>query len=345
MDTEQNAPLGPESLESRFRRLLDIVARLRGRGGCPWDRAQTLESMRSCLLEECWEALDTVNRRDLPHLQEELGDLLLNILLLCDIANSIGNTEKGASGDSGAGEDWQNELPDLPNFNSDHFLHAVLEDLCTKLVNRHPHVFGQATAANAEEALGNWQKVKEAEKTGRKSLLSGVNAGQAGLLYALKLQKRAAKAGFDWPAATATQDISGKIMEELDEFREALVRQEQDKLPGVGQARQAQQAPNTRGEAIGVNEETDKLREQSEEELGDLLFSVVNLARVHDFNPELALARSCEKFRQRFQHIEQRLAGQQRSVHESSLEEMEALWQEAKADLERGREGKDRSRA
>ncbi len=290
--------------ETRFRQLFSIIERLRSPGGCPWDRAQTLESMRSCLLEECWEVVDAVNRRDFPQLREELGDLLLNVLLLCDIAHREIADPTAASSPA--------------PFNGEHFLAGVLEDLCNKLVRRHPHVFGDSGASNAEEALRNWQQAKEAEKGGTESLLAGIHADQTALLYALKLQKKAAKAGFDWPAATAAEETEKKLREELAEWNELLSTKIRADEP-----------------ALKV------LRKRLEEELGDILFSVVNLARVQQINPELALGRSSEKFRKRFEHIERRLAEWQLVPQDSSLEQMEALWQEAKAkerkgDLQRG---------
>ncbi len=291
MDTK----VSPQQSDIRvvFERLLQVVAQLRGPDGCPWDRAQTLESMRSCLLEESWEVIDSINCRDLPHLREELGDLLLNIILLSDIANSQQTPDS-------AGRQAQ--------FGPSHFLNQVITDLRAKLIRRHPHVFGTAHADNAEQALSNWQKIKEDEESNLRtrdqtpSLLGAIHQGASCLLYALKLQQRAAQLGFDWPAESASRDSADKIAEELAEFQQELLPNSQ---------------PQTQDQRL-------------EEELGDLLFSVVNMARVHSLNPELALERSAQKFRRRFEYIEQQLAAQGRSLQESSLDEMEALWQEAK---------------
>ncbi|MEM9423538.1 MAG: nucleoside triphosphate pyrophosphohydrolase [Spirochaetota bacterium] len=277
-----------EERKLQFERLLGIIHRLRGPHGCPWDRAQTLESMRSCLLEECWEVLEAINRKDREHLREELGDLLLNILLLCDIAECDIAKQSGKTEDAQTGE-------------TDAFLGEVLSRLCDKLLRRHPHVFGTAQAADEQEALSYWQKAKESESV-KGSALAGVYPNQAALLYALKLQKRAAKAGFDWEPVRAGEGIMAKISEELAEFREEVLQREE--LEKQGQ---------------------DGDREGLEEELGDLLFSVVNLARFYKINPELALGRSSEKFRNRFSYVEQ-----QGCLADKTIEELEVLWQEAK---------------
>ena len=273
----------------RWEQLQGIVARLRGTDGCPWDRAQTLESMRSCVLEECWEVIEAINRCDLLQLQEELGDLLLNILLLCDIA------QQNKTGEAGKAKET--------------FLDGLLARLCEKLVRRHPHVFGPDTAENAEQALAHWQKAQESEQSTvsetsepNDSLLDKVAKAQPTLLYALKLQKKAAKAGLDWPKETVEAEIQAKIAEELAEF--------------FCECQSA--APQ---------------KSRIEEELGDLLFVAVNLARVHTIDPELALGRSAEKFRRRFAFIVQYLQGENLAMRDCSTEQLDALWQKAKAEL------------
>ena len=289
-----------------WEQLQAIVARLRVE--CPWDREQTLESMRSFVLEECWEVIETINRCDLFALQEELGDMLLNMLLLCDIAqqknagmNKTGQADKDREVSCSVG------LSAKKHFLA-HFLDGLLERLCEKLVRRHPHVFGTDTADNTDEAIAHWLKAKKASKQTH-SLLDSVKMDQSALLYTLKLQKKAAKAGFDWPKETAKQEIRTKIAEELAEF--------------FHECENAQCEPQT---SKGM-----------EEELGDLLFSAVNLARVYAIDPELALGRSAEKFRRRFAHMEQNVACQNKAptatLQDCSMQELEALWQQAKAAL------------
>ena len=303
-----NASLKPEI---QFADLLRLIARLRGPDGCPWDRAQTLESMRACLLEECWEVIDTINRRDLTHLCEELGDLLLNILLLCDIANNeyIPPAENLSDSSSAI----------IPESTAISFINRMLAGLSDKLIRRHPHVFHRASATNKEEALAHWEKVKESENPNKTNdnndlatesrILSRINQNQPALLYALKLQKQAAKSGFDWPLETAEKNITEKIWEELDE---------------LSQVKKVQQ------KSLETEEENLPESEQLEEELGDLLFSVVNLARLYQLNPELALTRSSTKFRNRFTWIESQLQ-QQHSFAELTCNEQERLWQQAKS--------------
>lgn len=260
-----------------FQRLHEIVAILRSPEGCPWDREQTHQSIRKNLIEETYEVLETIDDDDPDHMREELGDLLLQVML-----HSQMEEETGA-------------------FTA----YDVIQTLNEKLIYRHPHVFGELSAEDAEAALGNWEAMKAEEKRSKgiepeeQSALSGVPRDLPALMKAYKIQKKAAKAGFDW------EDISGvwaKIEEELAELK-ASVQQ---------------------GEA--VNEQT--------LELGDVLFSVVNAARFIGADPEEALSLTIRKFIRRFRHVEQQLKAAGKTPATSSLVEMDKYWDEAK-ELER----------
>lgn len=255
-----------------FHRLHEIVEILRSPEGCPWDREQTHASIRKNLIEETYEVLETIDEDDPEHMCEELGDLLLQIMLHSQMEQEAGT------------------------FN----VYDVIGGLNEKLIRRHPHVFGDTAAMNPEEALSNWEAMKQEEKRKRgetesSSVLSGVPKDLPGLMKALKLQKKAAKVGFDWDRR---QDVWAKLEEELEELREVV-------------------------------EQPDKQLEQLEE-LGDLLFVIVNLARFLGVDPEEAISRANRKFIQRFSYIEERLRLEGRNFAQTSLTEMEAFWQEAK---------------
>ncbi|GLI10259.1 MazG family protein [Paenibacillus tyrfis] len=267
-----------EDVRSRtFTRLHEIVAILRSPEGCPWDREQTHQSLRKNLIEEAYEVLETIDEDDPDHMREELGDLLLQIMLHSQIE----------------AEDGMFTVFD------------VIRELNEKLVRRHPHVFGTAQAEDADEALGNWQQIKEEEK--RKKginpdelpLLSGVPRELPGLMKAYKLQKKAASVGFDWGTK---EEVLPVVESELAEVKEAIER--------FGKAEQ-------------------------QEELGDLLFAVVNLARFLKVDPEEAMADANRKFFERFGYIEAQLRLKGKSFDQTDLQEMESLWQEAKKVLKK----------
>lgn len=271
-------------------RLIEIMAALRDPAtGCPWDVEQDFSTIAPYTIEEAYEVADAIERDDALDLREELGDLLLQIVYHCRLA----------------------EEDDLFAFGD------VVEAITAKMIRRHPHVFGNAEARSARSAKGQWERIKAEEKAARRAereasgaraslsgkaneastsehLLDEVPAGFPALTLALKIQQKVSKVGFDWgdPAP-----VYGKIAEEADEFKEAA--------------------------AIGKTS-------AMEEELGDLLFSVVNLARMYDVDPEAALRRCVRKFRSRFDHIEDGLAAQGTTLQEASLDEMESLWQAAK---------------
>lgn len=251
-----------------FDRLHEIVAILRSPEGCPWDREQTHASIRKNLIEETYEVLETIDDDDPDAMCEELGDLLLQILLHAQMEEEAGAFD----------------------------VFDVLEELHDKLIRRHPHVFGERAAEDAEEALQHWNAMKLEEKKSRgmdteqQSALAGVPRDLPGLMKAYKLQKKAAQVGFDWEKE---EDVYAKIEEELLELREASA-------------------------------------EERAGELGDLLFAVVNLSRFLKVDPEEAIARTNRKFVTRFSFIEEQLQVQGKSVEQSNLEEMEYLWQKAK---------------
>ncbi|MFM8322464.1 MAG: nucleoside triphosphate pyrophosphohydrolase [Chloroflexota bacterium] len=260
--------LPPLSKESGFEAFLEIVAHLRDpETGCPWDKEQTHKSLRSGMLEEVYELLAAIDAEDEPGMREELGDVLLNILLQAQIAADAGEFT----------------------------IADVLTGLHTKIVGRHPHVFGDAAVAGVKGVLQNWERLKAQERAAKgkseASLLDGVNVALPALIQAEQYSKRAARVGFDWP------DIQG-VLEKLEE-----------ELAEVHAARDG---------------------DERFAEIGDLLFSVVNLARWHKVDSESALREANARFRRRFSYIEAAARRQGRPVDSLSLAEMEALWQEAK---------------
>lgn len=254
----------------KFQRLVEIMARLRSPEGCPWDREQSFDTIKPYLLEETYEVLDAVDARDWPALAEELGDLLLEAVFLAQLAS----------------EQHQFRIEDS------------LDQINEKLLRRHPHVFGTASASTAGEVKRRWDEIKAEEKEQKgqveKGLLASVPRALPALVEATQLTARAAGVGFDWQNA---DQVLEKLNEELAELAEARTRA----------------AP-----------------EELENELGDLLFVLVNLARFLKLDPEQALRRTNRKFRERFGYLEQKLLAQGKSLAETSIEEMEALWQEAK---------------
>ena len=244
----------------------DVVARLRAPGGCPWDRQQTHQTLRSYLLEETYEVLAALDADDVEALKGELGDLLLQILLHAQIAS----------------EDGDFKLTDS------------VQHIIAKLIRRHPHVFGEVTVESAEEVLRNWEQIKREERGNEFiSLLAGIPAALPALSQAAEMQRRAARVGFDWPNVEPVMD---KIGEELEELR---------------------QAPDAQNRAM---------------ELGDLLFSLVNLARWHDIDAESVLRETNQRFARRFATIERHAAEAGTPLEKMTLAEMDALWERAKGD-------------
>jgi nucleoside triphosphate diphosphatase len=287
-----------KSTGARFERAVEIMERLRAPDGCPWDREQSFDTIKPYTLEETYEVLDAIDRRDFKELPGELGDLLLQVLFYSQMAREEGR------------------------FSID----DVLERLTTKLVDRHPHVFGNVTAETSGEVLRNWEalKAEERRKQGKThkdedktSILAGVSPGLPATLEALKLSSRAAQAGFDWPNI---EGLFEKLVEETQELKEDL-----KEYPAPGPQ------PINRGIAgAGGAQVPDELKRRLEAEVGDLMFVLVNIARYLAVDPELALKRTNAKFRRRFRQVESTLAEQGRELQTASLEEMETLWQQAK---------------
>src|SRR5580700_6539969 len=288
----------------RFERAVSIMARLRGPGGCPWDREQTFDSIKPYTLEETYEVLEAIDNRDWDELPGELGDLLLQVLFYAQMAKE------------------QNTFS----------IDEVIDRLSAKLVDRHPHVFGDVKAETSFDVVRNWEALKAEEKKKRReagggksakndsrpeSVLAGVSTAMPALLEAHKLSSRAAHVGFDWPNVEGLFD---KLREETDELREQL----QD-FPAPGPR------PQGRGVAgAGRAAVPEELRNRLEEEVGDLFFVLVNIARYLAVDPESALKKTNRKFKRRFQWMEERLRQSGRGPEQATMEELESLWQQAK---------------
>jgi nucleoside triphosphate diphosphatase len=286
----------------RFERAVSIMARLRAPGGCPWDREQTFDSIKPYTLEETYEVLEAIDNRDWQELTGELGDLLLQVLFYAEMAREQGS------------------------FSID----DVLDRLSNKLVDRHPHVFGDVKAETSSDVLRNWEALKAEEKKKRleagggkaaetekqpESVLAGVSGAMPALLEAHKLSSRAARVGFDWPNI---EGLFEKLQEETGELQEQL-----KEFPQSG--------PSGRGIAgSGRPQVSPELRDRLEGELGDLFFVLVNIARYLALDPESALKRTNRKFKRRFQWMEEQLRASGRTPGNVSMEELESLWQQAK---------------
>jgi len=265
-----------DSAGALFDSLLSVMARLRGEGGCPWDREQTRESLKPYLIEEAYEALEAIDEGSTDHIMEELGDVLFQVVFHCQVASEQGEFA----------------MADL------------LGRLRDKMVRRHPHVFGDGAVSNAKEALSQWERIKRGERGPEgepRSALEGVPRSLPALLRAQRLQVKAGRIGFDWP------DWSGawaKVREEVLEL---------DRAAAQGNAGQVR------------------------EELGDLLFSIVNAARLLDVDAEDCLRQAAEKFTRRFREVEAAMRATGRTVGEASLRELDQAWEGVKS-REPGRE-------
>ncbi len=247
-----------------FERLLEVMDELREK--CPWDREQTLESLRNLTIEETYELADAIMDNDLEEIRKELGDLMLHIVFYSKIGS-----EKRAF-----------DIAD------------VLNGVCDKLVFRHPHVFGEQKVKDSTEVLENWEDLKL--KEGNRSVLAGVPISLPALIKSHRIQDKVRAVGFDWDNREQVWD---KVYEEINEVKHELIH---------GQK-----------------------KERMEDEIGDLLFSVVNAARLYDIEPETALERTNRKFISRFKYLEKVAGERGHSLREMSLDEMEAIWQEAKS--------------
>lgn len=283
------------------------MARLRGPGGCPWDREQTFDSVKPYTLEETYEVLEAIDNRDWDELTGELGDLLLQVLFYAQMAKDQGT------------------------FSID----EVLDRLSNKLVDRHPHVFGDVKAETSSEVLRNWEALKAEEKTKRRnadagqtdgnekdagaveSVLAGISSAMPALLEAHKLSSRAARVGFDWPNVDG---LFEKLREETEELREQL-----RDFPAPGPRPGGSDVAGAGGQQI-----PEDLRERLEDEVGDLFFVLVNISRYLSLDPESALRKTNRKFKRRFQWIEERLRASGQSPREATADELESLWQQSK---------------
>lgn len=247
-----------------FRKLLEIMDKLRAE--CPWDKKQTIASLRHLTIEETYELSESILANDLESLRKELGDLMLHIVFYSKIASETGDFD----------------------------ITDVLNNICEKLVHRHPHIFGDVVVQNAREVRDNWEKIKLKEK-GNKSVLSGVPAGLPAMVKAYRIQEKASGVGFDWEKP---EQVWEKVMEELNELKEMV--------------------------------EHGASHQRREDELGDLIFALVNYARFIDVNPEDALESTNRKFIHRFNYLESKAKEMGRSLHEMTLAEMDVFWNEAK---------------
>lgn len=255
-----------------FDDLVKLMTTLRGPNGCPWDRKQTLPDLKPYVVEESYEVVDAIDRDDRAALLEEIGDFLLQAVFITEVTREEGSFD----------------------------IYDSITAIHDKLVRRHPHVFGDVEAKDAEQVLVNWEKLKNEErKAENKGVLSGVPQALPALLRAGRLTEKAARVGFDW---RRTEDVFEKLDEELGELHEAI---------GTGD------------------------KSKMHDELGDLLFTIANIARKLEVNAEEALQSSNRKFTRRFEAMESRVHGSGRNLDQLSLEEMDASWDEAKA-AERG---------
>ncbi len=247
-----------------FSRILDIMDELREQ--CPWDKKQTLESLRHLTIEETYELSDAIVKNDLKELKKEIGDVLLHIVFYARITSEMGEYD----------------------------IADIIHTLCEKLIVRHPHIYGDVKVENEAQVKENWEQIKL--KEGNKSVLGGVSKGAPSLVKALRIQDKAAQVGFDW---NTTEQVWGKVQEEFEELK------------------------------IELAQSDNKLK--SEQEFGDLLFALINLARKSGLNPDDALEYTNQKFIHRFQFIEDRAREMNKNLIDMSLEEMDAIWNEAKA--------------
>jgi XTP/dITP diphosphohydrolase len=247
-----------------FGKLLGIMDELREK--CPWDKIQTIESLKTLTIEEVYELADAIDRKDMVDIKKELGDLMLHLVFYAKIGSENGEFD----------------------------IKEVLETLCKKLIYRHPHVFSNVNAENPDQVSKNWEELKLKEKGGSESVLGGIPASLPAMIKANRIQQKVRGVGFDWEERGQVWD---KIAEELDELKAEVEGSDIDKM---------------------------------EAEFGDLLFSIINAARLYGINPENALERTNRKFIKRFNYLEGQTLKKGRSLKEMTLAQMEEIWQEAK---------------
>ena len=248
-------------------KLVDIIAVLRSENGCEWDREQTHKSLRPNMLEEAYEAVDAIDDGDIPNLREELGDVLLQVVLHAQIAKD----------------------------NNEFDIEDVAKELSEKLIHRHPHVFGNQKIESTQDIIDNWDKLKKEEKTYRKSVLDGISKSQSALMSAQKISKKVVKVGFEWDSVDSLQDC---IKSEYKEFEEAVKAGDKDHM---------------------------------EDEMGDIFFATVNLARWYKIDAEQALLRANKKFMKRFKKMEEIKT---KPFEDYTFDEFNDLWKKAKMELD-----------
>ena len=291
-----------------FEYFFKTIQTLRAKGGCPWDREQTPLSMRRDLIEETFEAVDAISQNDAEHAKEELGDVFLNTSMISYMYEQEGSFKVA----------------------------EVLTELADKLIRRHPHVFPQSEGAseakgqvkNSDEVLNQWDRIKQ-NVEGRKgdSILDEVPEGFPPILRAYKLQKKAAKKGFDWDSPELVEE---KIEEEFGEVKEAKI--ERNKAAGAvdGTVTSAENTSHTEPFTVSSNAGLDAAQLHLEEEIGDLLFAVINYARKLGVDPETALTRTNQKFYRRFTYVEKKMAENNIPMDHEHLKEEDNFWNEAK---------------
>ena len=247
-----------------FQKLLEIMDELRAR--CPWDKKQTIESLRYLTIEETYELSESIIQKDMESIKKELGDLMLHLVFYSKIASETNTFD----------------------------IKDVLENITAKLINRHPHIFGDVVVKDAKEVHDNWERIKLLEK-GNKSVLSGVPAGLPAMVKAYRIQEKASGVGFDWETP---EQVWEKVMEELNELKEMV--------------------------------ETGANHQKKENELGDLIFAIINYARFIEVNPEDALEGTNRKFIKRFRHLEEKAREANKLLQDMTLPEMDVYWNEAK---------------
>ena len=276
-----------ESSSTAFTRLLGIMDDLRA--GCPWDQKQTFDTLRYLTIEEMYELSDSILEKDLQGMKGELGDLMLHLVFYAKIAS-----EQGAF-----------DIAD------------VLNGICDKLVSRHPHIYGEVIANDAQTVKENWEKLKL--KEGKRSVLQGVPPSLPAIVKAYRIQEKARGVGFDWEEPHQVYD---KVLEELNELKELTDLIPQNTVASEGLRKGLRH--------VDPEEISPELHSRIEDEFGDLLFALVNYARFIGVNPEDALERTNKKFIRRFQYLEQKAANNGRALKDMTLAEMDVFWEEAK---------------
>jgi len=259
-----------------FERALDVMDRLRAE--CPWNHAQTIDTLRPMTIEEVYELSDAVLKKDAKALEKELGDVFLHVIFYAKIAE----------------EEGRYDIAD------------VMNKLCEKMIYRHPHVFSTTKVADAEEVSTNWEMLKAKEKGGNKRILSGIPDSLPPILKAFSMQDKARGVGFDWEEKQQVWDKVKEEQEELEAEFKAI-------------------------DAVSSDDDKKAAYDRAEEELGDFMFATINAARLYGIDPDTALNRACDKFRRRFTYLEENTIRQGRDLHDMTLEEMDAIWDEGKA--------------